>query len=201
MDHEYAKQLDYTTSGRTRQYWTPLSVPLDAINKRNRFDYADHQLYHDLESLFYVCIWQATGYTADNPTDFVSYFGWRKFSWSRMEYHKQHMLARDIANDSTLSHIDDDYHRSKCSLLQKCFSWVSAANDDARKEYDNKEFIYGCKVAKRGEYPMPLSVRYDVTFIEIMELLTKTDMYCKRSCCKRTRYYILAKLQRRMRHK
>ena len=148
-----------------------------------------HRLHHDLESVLYMCVWHAFGYTLKNvPRDKQPLNGWRSGSWDSIFLHKYMFLTDPHRAKNTIGAISDGTHRYKCFQLRTAFEVAFVKNDTELRNYmtDLLDVHMDMQAAWEEENAEPSKYAVYATFPAIMKELGEEAKACTEDCCVQT---------------
>ena len=148
-----------------------------------------HRLHHDLESVFYMCVWHAFDYTPKNgPRRGQLLYGWRSIACESILWRKVVFLTSRYQGKITLKPISNRTHRHKCYYLYSAFQSASVKSGDEIWNYFHVLYKVhkDMQAAWKKKNPCPSNYAVYVTFPVIMGMLGEEAKACTKDCCVRT---------------
>ena len=141
-----------------------------------------HRLHHDLESVLYMCVWHAFGYTLmKGPRDRQPLNGWRTGSWDSILMHKSGFIKDEFEADRITLKISSNVHRRKCSQLRVAFEVAFEKNNTELKKYNRNVDVDMWAAREKNARPSKDAV-YAI-FPAIMKVLGEEVNACIEDCC------------------
>ena len=145
-----------------------------------------HRLHHDLESVLYMCVWLAFGYTPrKGPRDGQLLHGWRYGSWRHIFVHKDCFLMIARQTNEVIQGIPERIHGNKCYQLHAAFrvAFIKNAVDMANYMTDLSRIPMDMQAAWKEKNAEPLDHTVYTTFPVIMKALGEEAKACTKDCC------------------
>ena len=144
------------------------------------------RLHHDFESVLYMCVWHAFGFTFDDiPDKNHPINNWRAGSWKDKFVAKIYFTSAFSHGSAILGTVTDEIHKGKCKKLLSAFYYASKKNDELHNAYESKrvEIDRDERVAWDKVNPPPEKYARYAMFPTIMESLGHKANACTEDCC------------------
>ena len=145
------------------------------------------RLYHDFESILYMAVWYAFGFTLQKlPDSEHTIYGWGAGSWTDILNDKAIFLDNTTHAEKVFSELSNEIHTVKCKFLWSNFHVAHLENIRRQAVYKaEKDRVPKDELAAWDEeHPEPGYSEY-ATFPEIMVALKEKVEPCNKDCCLR----------------
>ena len=184
IDFDHASHLGKQLSGAENRCGTAPFMACEVLDKG--LEGYVHRLHHDFESVLYMCVWHAFGFSLDNvPGKNHRIYRWRAGSWWSMFNSKIAFISSAANGIEILNSVSGETHKDNCDELRSVFDYASRQNNELLDAYKSKrkEIDMDKRAAWDKAMPYPENYARYATFPAVMKGLKQEVKACTKDCC------------------